>query len=189
MYDIRNDEQQGHWSTPSHHTTHAQPSSLRAMPAFQNLRHVANLIAIELYNIHVVGSRALARWSGRFSQTGICSREDRMGCYLLRSGSHARSSSAPMCEASLPINIVELGAGIDRSRTPAVVIGAAKVQFLLPTATTRSSRSAALFDIRRALHYSNASNGETRRQSPGSYLADCSKPSLTSFESSILACS
>jgi len=73
-----------------------------------------------------------------------------------------------MCEPSLPINIVELGAGnkrIDRSRTPAVVIGAARVKFLFPTATTRSSRSAALFDIRRALHYSSASIGETRRQS------------------------
>ena len=72
-----------------------------------------------------------------------------------------------MYEPSLPINIVELGAGnkrIDRSRTPAVVIGAARVKFLLPTATTRSSRSAALFDIRRALHYSNASIGELRIQ-------------------------
>lgn len=55
-------------------------------------------------------------------------------------------------EPSLWIDIVELGGrdeGVDRRGAPAALIEPAKVQFLLPTATARSSRSAALFDMHR----------------------------------------
>lgn len=63
-----------------------------------------------------------------------------------------RQAGQDFGKPSLWIDVIELGGGdepVDGSRTPAVLTEPAKVQFLLPTATVRNSRSAALFDMHR----------------------------------------
>lgn len=65
-------------------------------------------------------------------------------------GGMIRQAAEYIGEPSLRIDVVELGAGdegVDGRGASAALIGACEGPILLPTATSRSSRSAALFNM------------------------------------------
>jgi hypothetical protein len=90
-----------------------------------------------------------------------------------------RQAGQHVGEPRLWIDVVELGGGdegVDRSRTPPSS-GPAKVQFFLPTATARSSRSAALFDMQ--------SRPSSRKRVNASQRLECA-PSGGQFHAAVL---